>query len=81
MSDESSKPTEETTLIVPEVPKPQENPIETATKSIDNTAAGLEKAEKFAKLVAENLRYGSWTKRFVTIGTVAFVALNPVTVG
>ena len=71
MSDESSKPTEETTLIVPEPPKPPEPTAETVVQAIEKTEAGLEKAEKFAKLVAENLRYGSWTKRFVTIGTSA----------
>ena len=81
MSDESSKPTEETTPIASEPPKPPELPAETLVQAIEKTEAGLEKAEKFVKLVAENLRYGSWTKRFVTIGTVAFVALNPVTVG
>ena len=34
--------------------------------------------EGFVKLVAENLRYGSWTKRLVTIAGVAAVALNPI---
>lgn len=38
-------------------------------------------SERFVKLVAETLRYGSWTKRIVTIAGVAFVALNPVTIG
>ena len=33
------------------------------------------------KLVAENLRYGSLTKRFVTIGGVAFLAFNPMIAG
>jgi tetratricopeptide (TPR) repeat protein len=41
----------------------------------------LERSERFAKLVAENLRYGSWTKRFVTLGGVAFVVLNPISAG
>ena len=76
MSNESSKPTEETTPIAPEPPKPPEPPAETLVQAIEKTEAGLEKAEKFVKLVAENLRYGSWTKRFVTIGGVAFIALK-----
>ena len=41
-------------------------------ESIDNRAAGPKNTEDF--------RYGSWTKWFVTIGTVAFVAFNPFTV-
>lgn len=40
MSDESIKPTEETTPIVPESPKPQENPVEMVGESIDKTQAG-----------------------------------------
>ncbi len=49
--------------------------------SPENAQAWLEKSERFVKLVAENLRYGSWTKRFVTIGGVAFVAFNPMSAG
>lgn len=49
--------------------------------SPENAKAWLKTAEETAKLVAENLRYGSWTKRFVTIGGVAFLAFNPMTVG
>ena len=49
--------------------------------SPENAQAWLEKSERFVKLVAENLRYGSWTKRFVTVGGVAFLAFNPMTVG
>jgi hypothetical protein len=49
--------------------------------SPETAQAWLEKSERFVKLVAENLRYGSWTKRFVTIGGVAFVAFNPMTAG
>ena len=81
MSDESTTPTEEPKSIVPQPPKPEEDPVNTFTQSIEKTEAGFEKAEKFVKLVAENLRYGSWTKRFVTIGGVAFLAFNPFTVG
>ncbi len=83
MSDESTKPTEESKSIVPQPPKPEEDPVNTFTQSIEKTEAGFEKAEKFIKLVAENLRYGNWTKRFVTIGWwwVAFLAFNPMTAG
>lgn len=62
MSDESTKLTE----VTPEtaVTKPEEPAVKL---SPDEAQAWLEKSEKFVKLVAENLRYGSLTKRFVTI--------------
>jgi tetratricopeptide (TPR) repeat protein len=46
---------------------------------------GLQKSitdfDAFVKLVAENLRYGSWTKRLVTIAGVAAVTLHPLSAG
>ena len=76
MSDDSTKPTE----VTPETAV--EKPEEAAVKlSPDEAQAWLEKSEKFVKLVAENLRYGNWTKRFVTIGGVAFLAFNPMSAG
>gem|GEM_PF-5701896 len=41
MSDESTKPKEEPKPIVPESPKPQENPVEMIGQSIDKTQTGL----------------------------------------
>ena len=76
MSDDSTKPTEITPAVVAVV-KPEVE--ELAVKlSPDEVQAWLEKSEKFVKLVAENLRYGSLTKRFVTTGGVAFLAFNPM---
>ena len=40
MSDESIKPMEELKSIVPESPKPQENPVEMIGQSIDKMQAG-----------------------------------------
>ena len=46
---------------------------------------GLQRAitdfEGFVKLVAENLRYGSWTRRIATVAGIAVVTLNPISVG
>ena len=67
MSDDSTKPTKvtpETAVVKPEEPAVKLSP--------DEAQAWLEKSEKLVKLVAENLRYGSWTKRFVTIADPAF---------
>lgn len=50
-------------------------------RSPEDAQSWLERSERFAKLVAENLRYGSWTKRFVTLGGFAFVVLNPISAG
>jgi tetratricopeptide (TPR) repeat protein len=41
----------------------------------------LAESESFVKLVAENLRYGSWTRRLVTVAGIAAVVLNPVSMG
>jgi tetratricopeptide (TPR) repeat protein len=60
--------------------KPAEADASKLPQSPEEATQWLEKGEKFAKLVAENLRYGSWTKRFVTIGGVVIV-LNPWIVG
>ena len=61
--------------------KPTELSAGKLPQSSEEATQWLEKGERFAKLVAENLRYGSWTKRFVTVGGVAIVALNPVSAG
>ena len=50
-------------------------------KSPEDATQWLEQADRFVKLVAENLRYGSWTRRFVTIGGVFIVVLNPISAG
>ncbi|MBW4419923.1 MAG: hypothetical protein KME13_11940 [Myxacorys californica WJT36-NPBG1] len=80
MSDEPTKPTEITlNRTTPEERKPEDSsPSEKLPQSPEEAQDWLEKSEKFVKLVAENLRYGSWSKRFVTIGGVAFLALNPI---
>ncbi len=78
MSDDSTKPAEVTPEAAPVVMKPE---APTVKVSPEEAQAWLEKSERFVKLVAENLRYGSWTKRFVTIGSAAFLALNPMSAG
>ena len=67
MSDDSTKPTEvtpDTAVVAVVKPEAEESAVKL---SPDEAQAWLEKSEKFVKLVAENLRYGSLTKRFVTI--------------
>ena len=83
MSDESAKPTEVTpNRTDTEERKPEDSsPADKLLRLPEETQAWLERSEKFVKLAAENLRYGSWAKRFVTIGGVAFVALNPISAG
>ena len=81
MSDDSTKPTEvtpDTAVVAVVKPEAEESAVKL---SPDEAQAWLEKSEKFVKLVAENLRYGSLTKRFVTIGGVAFLAFNPMSAG
>ena len=79
MSDDSTKPTEVMPAVVAVVKPEVEEPA--VKLSPDEAQAWLEKSEKFVKLVAENLRYGSLTKRFVTIGGVVFLAFNPMIAG
>lgn len=50
-------------------------------KSAEEAGRWLVESEKFFRLVAENLRYGSWSKRFAIVGGVAFFALNPGSAG
>ena len=78
MSDDSTKPAEVTPEAAPVVMKPEEPAVKV---SPEEAQAWLEKSERFVKLVAENLRCGSWTKRKVTVGGVTFVALNPMSAG
>ncbi len=76
MSDDSTKPTE----VTPEtaVEKPEEPAVKL---SPDEAQAWLEKLERFVKLVAENLRYGSLTKRFVTIATLLYFTITSHQIG
>lgn len=46
-------------------------------KSPAELSQWLAEVEKFVKQVAENLRYGSWTKRLIIIGGISIFALNP----
>jgi tetratricopeptide (TPR) repeat protein len=85
MTDELTKSTDPTPTVSP-VPsdkgKAEEtSPASSLPQSPEDAQAWLEKSERFVKLVAENLRYGSWSKRFVTIGGVAFLAFNPISAG
>ena len=67
ISDDSTKPTEvtpDTAVVAVVKPEAEESAVKL---SPDEAQAWLEKSEKFVKLVAENLRCGSLTKRFVTI--------------
>ncbi len=52
-----------------------------ASKSTQEANQWFEETDKFVRSVATNLRYGSWTMRFVTIGGAAIVGLNPVSAG
>jgi hypothetical protein len=88
MTDESTQPTAPTapapTSPAPIAPerKPEESSSLTPhPQSPEDAQAWLEKSERFVKLVAENLRYGSWSKRCVTLGVGAFVGLNPISAG
>jgi hypothetical protein len=78
MSDDSTKPAEVTPEAAAVVVKPEEPAVKV---SPEEAQAWLEKSVQFVKLVAENLRYGNWTTRFVTIGGATFLALNPMSVG
>lgn len=83
MTSPSSKPSE------PESKESEVKVAELVSSSSSNSGAavsqGLQKSitdfEGFVKLVAENLRYGSWTKRLTTIAAVGAVALNPISAG
>jgi tetratricopeptide (TPR) repeat protein len=93
MTNDSTKPTAQTppaqtppAQTPPATPAPERKPEEASSlnplpQSPEDAQAWLEKSERFVKLVAENLRYGSWSKRFVTVGVVAFVGLNPLSAG
>ncbi|MEB3295117.1 MAG: hypothetical protein VKJ24_18320, partial [Synechococcales bacterium] len=67
--------------VEPSTPSEKSEAGAIALPDFEAAQSGLEKAERFVKLVAENLRSGDATKRIVTLGGVAFLALNPVTVG
>lgn len=59
---------------------PEPKPLE-PTGTSDPLQKRIADLETFVKLVAENLRYGSWTKRFVTVAGVVAVLCNPVSAG
>lgn len=61
--------------------KASEGSADEAFKLPDQLQQSIASFERSVKLVAENLRYGSWTKRLATIGGVAFIALNPLAAG
>ncbi len=62
---------------------PSSNPAELqpAIPTTRQLQQAIAESETFVKLVAENLRYGSWTKRFLTVGGIVAVLLNPISVG
>jgi hypothetical protein len=83
MASESPNPAnpETETPVTPEVPSGGAIEPSITPPSPETAQAWLEKSDRFVKLVAENLRYGSWTKRFVTIGGATFLVFNPMSVG